>query len=462
MLATAYVWVSGVGDCYATTRSLSGCNAGSNGVPAALTSPIGGIASIAVANGAVTVTPVAQHGIVTPDTVVLTPSVGGSTGFGVDLVWASSGGAVTKGYVGAYVHPGILLVDQRTARFRAMAASLHPWVSGVEDCYVATGSLTGCNAGSNGVPAALTTPVGGIASITVANGVINLTPAAQNGIVVTDTYILTPTTSGGTGYAVDITWAASGGAVTAGYIGEYIHPGSSVIDLRATRFVAIAAAVLPWVSGVEDCYVATGSLTGCDAGSNGVPSALTTPVGGIASIAVANGVINLTPVAQHGIIAADTYNLTATVSAGTGYRIDITWAASGGAVTKGYIGPFIHPGIRITRLPVATYAGLVTATDTYETGVEDCYVATGSLSGCNAGSNGVPAAYIGGAGAPITSIAVANGVIHLTPAAQNGITVTDTYIRTPTIIPPASGPRLPQDIQWATSGGACAAGLVTC
>lgn len=68
------------------------------------------------------------------------------------------------------------------------------------------------------------------------------------------------------------------------------------------------------------------TLTGCDAGTNNVPPAITAPVGAIASISVANGVITATPVAAHGILATDTYILTPTMDANTG---TVTWVASG-------------------------------------------------------------------------------------------------------------------------------------
>jgi type IV pilus assembly protein PilA len=73
--------------------------------------------------------------------------------------------------------------------------------------------LTGCNAGSNRIPAAITSAVGAVTSLAVANGVITVTPVAANGIVATDTYILTPTIAGNG----SVTWASSGGGVTNGY-----------------------------------------------------------------------------------------------------------------------------------------------------------------------------------------------------------------------------------------------------
>lgn len=75
------------------------------------------------------------------------------------------------------------------------------------------GVLADCDAGSYGIPpdVAAGAGVGQIDSVTVANGVITITPKATNGILATDTYVLTPTYS-----TNGISWAASGGGCTNG------------------------------------------------------------------------------------------------------------------------------------------------------------------------------------------------------------------------------------------------------
>lgn len=100
----------------------------------------------------------------------------------------------------------------RRAYFSEVIQATGPFALGVNHCYQVTGSLTGCNAGSNGVPAALG-QVGAVNSITVAAGVITATPVAAKGIVAGDTYILTPTENT---TAKTLTWASSGGCVTSG------------------------------------------------------------------------------------------------------------------------------------------------------------------------------------------------------------------------------------------------------
>lgn len=100
---------------------------------------------------------------------------------------------------------------------------------------------------------------------------------------------------------------------------------------RRAYFSEVVQATAPFKVGVTECFQNLGTLTGCDAGSNHVPAAITTATGAVGTLAVAAGVITVTPVAQHGILATDTYVLTPTVVNNT-----LTWASSGGGVTNGY------------------------------------------------------------------------------------------------------------------------------
>lgn len=100
----------------------------------------------------------------------------------------------------------------RRAYYSEVVQATAPFKLGVTECYQNLGTLTGCDAGSNNIPAAITSATGAVASIAVASGVVTVTPVAQNGIVATDTYILTPTIVNNT-----LIWASSGGGVTAGY-----------------------------------------------------------------------------------------------------------------------------------------------------------------------------------------------------------------------------------------------------
>ena len=100
----------------------------------------------------------------------------------------------------------------RRAYFSEVVMAAAPYRVAVGECVQTTSALTGCNAGTNRIPAAIAAPVGAVTSLAVANGVITVTPVARNGIVATDTYILTPTNTNGI-----ITWVSSGGGVTNGY-----------------------------------------------------------------------------------------------------------------------------------------------------------------------------------------------------------------------------------------------------
>lgn len=100
---------------------------------------------------------------------------------------------------------------------------------------------------------------------------------------------------------------------------------------RRAYFSEIVNDTAPFKEGVAECYQILGTLTGCNAGSNNIPAAITSTTGNLASMAVANGVITATPVAAHGILATDTYILTPTVVNNV-----LTWTTSGGAVTNGY------------------------------------------------------------------------------------------------------------------------------
>jgi type IV pilus assembly protein PilA len=83
----------GVVECYKKIKKLSGCHTGTNHIPAAPKANTDGIASLSVKNGVITVIPVAQNGVDSDDTYILTPAIANSA-----IVWTSSGPAVTKHY----------------------------------------------------------------------------------------------------------------------------------------------------------------------------------------------------------------------------------------------------------------------------------------------------------------------------------------------------------------------------
>ncbi len=102
---------------------------------------------------------------------------------------------------------------------------------------------------------------------------------------------------------------------------------------RRAYFSEVVQATAPYRASVGECVQNLSTLTGCNAGTNTIPAAIAAPVGAVTSLGVTNGVITVTPVAAHGIVATDTYILTPTVDAASG---TVTWASSGGGVTNGY------------------------------------------------------------------------------------------------------------------------------
>ncbi len=108
--------------------------------------------------------------------------------------------------------PSYLLYTRRS-HYSEVVESVAPFKSGVVQCFEGINTLTGCDGGSNHVPPNITSPTGAVASLTVSSGVITVTPVAQNGILSTDTFILTPTITNST----TLTWTESGGGVSNGY-----------------------------------------------------------------------------------------------------------------------------------------------------------------------------------------------------------------------------------------------------
>ena len=102
----------------------------------------------------------------------------------------------------------------KKAKFSEVVSMTGGYKTAVELCYNETGvavgaTATACDAGSNGVPAAITTAVGNVASIAVDTG--GKITATGTSAVDGKTYIITPTL----GTAGD-TWVNSGDCIAAG------------------------------------------------------------------------------------------------------------------------------------------------------------------------------------------------------------------------------------------------------
>jgi prepilin-type N-terminal cleavage/methylation domain-containing protein len=102
----------------------------------------------------------------------------------------------------------------RKAHIKEMLQAAEPFKTAVSDCMTKNhGNIAKCDAGTAGIPANLSV-VGNVASLTVEDGVIVVTPVATNGLTALDIYQLTPVWNHGTG----ITWTVSGGAVKSGLV----------------------------------------------------------------------------------------------------------------------------------------------------------------------------------------------------------------------------------------------------
>ena len=100
---------------------------------------------------------------------------------------------------------------------------------------------------------------------------------------------------------------------------------------RKARFSEIVKAAAPYKAAVSECIQkkGIGNVADCDAGANGIPNAVTSTVGHIASIAVADGVITATATATDGL-NGETYVLTPSVSGSL-----VVWTPSGTGITSG-------------------------------------------------------------------------------------------------------------------------------
>ncbi len=102
----------------------------------------------------------------------------------------------------------------------------------------------------------------------------------------------------------------------------------------------------------------------------------------------------------------------------------------------------------------ARLSELVTAAAPYKLGVTICYQTTGQLNDCDSGKHSIPHAIKRGASSGLVDqLKVYNGVITVTPKAQNGITKDSTFVLKPTI--------KDHQLNWHKSGGAIDKGLVS-
>jgi type IV pilus assembly protein PilA len=121
----------------------------------------------------------------------------------------------------------------------------------------------------------------------------------------------------------------------AGILAAIAVPQYQTYTKRA-KFAEVVSAAQPFKIGVESCFQATGALTGCTAGSNGVPTDATTATGDVgktvvASVATgASGVITAT-----GSDAVDGATYILEPAAPTGGSAALLWTVKSTSTCKG-------------------------------------------------------------------------------------------------------------------------------
>lgn len=86
---------------------------------------------------------------------------------------------------------------------------------------------------------------------------------------------------------------------------------------KKAAYAEVVLAAGPYKQGVEVCSLSN-PMADCDTGVNGIPNSSATQA--VASVAVTDGVIVVTPQVYKGLIATDTYTLTPT-GGGNGAQI---------------------------------------------------------------------------------------------------------------------------------------------
>jgi type IV pilus assembly protein PilA len=115
-----------------------------------------------------------------------------------------------------------------------------------------------------------------------------------------------------------------------GILAAVALPAYQTYTIKAA-YAEVILATGPYKSAVEICTL-TNVVADCDLGTNGIPATQSTQA--VASVAVANGVITVTPAAFGGIVAGDTYSLAPTQADGTIIGNPITaWAETCGNTT---------------------------------------------------------------------------------------------------------------------------------
>jgi len=116
-----------------------------------------------------------------------------------------------------------------------------------------------------------------------------------------------------------------------GILAAIALPAYQNYTMRA-RFTEVTSVADTYKTAVSLCIQTLGTTAGCNLGTNDIPATTTSPY--VASVAVSNGAITVTPAGT--IPAASTYTLTPTLNAGS-----TTWAVGGGCLTAQGTAPIL-------------------------------------------------------------------------------------------------------------------------
>lgn len=101
---------------------------------------------------------------------------------------------------------------------------------------------------------------------------------------------------------------------------------------RRVYFSNILQVTKPYVSAVNECYKKNKDLKKCSGSQNSIPANLL-PNEDVAGLTTVNGVIEVAPLSQYGILTTDNYKLIPKPDPKTN---NLVWTTDGNAVTKKY------------------------------------------------------------------------------------------------------------------------------
>lgn len=95
------------------------------------------------------------------------------------------------------------------------------------------------------------------------------------------------------------------------------------------------------------------------------------------------------------------------------------------------------------------FAEVILASAAAKAAVGACVQHLNTTTGCDGGTNGIPADITGNPDGYVAAVSTKNGVVTVVPREKEGILATDTYVLTP------AAHNAGNPLQWSTSGSGC-------